>query len=287
MLDKRIQANPINHISITTGFLDGDDWPMHTHDFNELVIITDGHAMQCINEEKFFISAGDVFVIKGNDKHGFQDAKGLQIFNMGYPNDIFQPLESYLKKLPGFIRLFYAQPMYRKHVKFESNLHLNTKELMEINVILNLIQHEFLKAEDGKEILVPSYFFQIVVILARKFASLKVSLPRCASSLSKTAQYIENHYTEKIKLADLVAMASIPVNLFLKEFKDAFHTSPIQYIIELRIRKACSLLSQKDMSITQIATVVGFEDSNYFSRIFKDRIGLNPSDYRKIFIVNR
>jgi len=146
------------------------------------------------------------------------------------------------------------------------------------------LENEFKKPGAGCEIMVNTYFLQLAVLFSRKFSSYRFSLSRCVSSLSKAAEFIENHYAENITLNQLAKLADIPVNTLLKEFKAAFNTSPIHYIIELKIRKACELLMQEHRNITEISNIVGFSDSNYFSRLFKERIGLSPSEYRNTFL---
>ena len=57
--------------------------------------------------------------------------------------------------------------------------------------------------------------------------------------------------------------------------------SPISYINKIRIEKAAALFKNSDRSITEIAMEVGFDDSNYFSRIFKKQMGMSPREYKK------
>ena len=281
-LQKRVQLNSINQISISTGVSNGVDCPVHSHEFDELVMILDGNAIQQINDEKFLVSAGDVFVIKGNDIHGFRDTHNLDLFNIGYQSRVFSEHEYFLKEIPGYVPLFYLQPSYRKQSGFESRLHLNTKELMEIKILLNLLKEEYTKRTPGCEVIVRAYFSQLVVLFSRKYSKYDFSFSRCFSPILKAIHYIEKHYTDKITLEELAHEAGLKVNTFLNEFKRTFNASPINYILDLRIRKACELLLMQDQkSITLIANEVGFSDSNYFTRIFKEKVGCTPTHFRK------
>ena len=64
--------------------------------------------------------------------------------------------------------------------------------------------------------------------------------------------------------------------LFIKEF----HYSPMQYLMSVRLKHASYLLRFSDLSISEIAQQVGFEDSNYFSRCFRQNMNMTPSEYR-------
>jgi len=66
----------------------------------------------------------------------------------------------------------------------------------------------------------------------------------------------------------------------MRSFKEITGFSPTQYIIRLRLEKACHLLSTTTLPVTEIAFHVGFDDSNYFARQFHNVIGLSPSHYR-------
>lgn len=70
-------------------------------------------------------------------------------------------------------------------------------------------------------------------------------------------------------------------NQFLRAFNELIQTSPIDYVIRVRIQKACELLKRGDRTITDVAYDVGFRDSNYFSRIFKKITDCTPGEYRK------
>ena len=64
-------------------------------------------------------------------------------------------------------------------------------------------------------------------------------------------------------------------------FKEEFGISPISYQLNRRIEESCYLLQQTDMSLSQIARVLGFSSSSYFSQLFRKAKEMSPSEYRK------
>jgi len=66
---------------------------------------------------------------------------------------------------------------------------------------------------------------------------------------------------------------------FRKRFSACFHTTPKQYILDLRLRKAKQLLSDTPQTVTQVAEACGFSSLYYFCKIFKDRTGVTPSRF--------
>ncbi len=83
-----------------------------------------------------------------------------------------------------------------------------------------------------------------------------------------------------ITLEDMAHVACLSPNHFLRMFKQVFHQTPYQYIINRRLEYAQKLLLQTDRSITDICFAVGFESLGSFSWLFRRRIGISPTSYR-------
>ncbi len=92
--------------------------------------------------------------------------------------------------------------------------------------------------------------------------------------------YIHNHYAEKITSAHLANLCYMNESHFCRFFKKTFGKTPLSYINEYRIEKACERLRTTAKSITEIALSTGFEDINYFSRTFKKQKGISPTQFR-------
>ena len=93
--------------------------------------------------------------------------------------------------------------------------------------------------------------------------------------------YIEEHICEKITVEEISNNFRIPRHLLYAKFEYESGVSIQEYIIKKRIRKAQHLLSTTNLSVSQISAKVGYAEYNYFFRIFKERTGLTPLQYRK------
>ncbi len=96
-----------------------------------------------------------------------------------------------------------------------------------------------------------------------------------------SVRYINANYTSDIKIPDLAKMELLSVSYYKTLFKNAMGISPGQYIIQLRIDAACDLLTNSEFNIAQIASMLGFKDCYFFSRLFKKRMNQSPLKYRK------
>lgn len=83
-----------------------------------------------------------------------------------------------------------------------------------------------------------------------------------------------------LQLEQLAAEARLSVAHYCAMFKKQIGTTPIQLYSQLRIRRACELLSQTDLPVRAVADEVGFEDPFYFSRTFKKVMGMSPTAYK-------
>jgi len=148
--------------------------------------------------------------------------------------------------------------------------------------MLDIILAEYKQKSVGYASMIEAIFLQLVVMLSRLYAS-KIDETRGESvgRLALALTLIETNYHQPLSLDDLAGAAHLSTTHFLRLFKETFNLSPIQYLIRLRIAKACALLNDKTLTVSEIAVRVGFDDSNYFSRQFKQVIGVSPRVYRQ------
>ncbi|MBO5313469.1 MAG: helix-turn-helix domain-containing protein [Clostridia bacterium] len=100
-------------------------------------------------------------------------------------------------------------------------------------------------------------------------------------ALKDSIKYIHTNYTEKIQIPDLARMEGLSNSRFITLFSRETGKTPIEYILELRLSRACELLLSTDMEISLIGAASGYKDQYFFSKIFKKHIGLSPQQYRK------
>ena len=107
------------------------------------------------------------------------------------------------------------------------------------------------------------------------------------SPMRKAEQYIQENYIHHITLNDLSRVASSNKTTLTQMFKEAYGTTPLQYIIQVRLQKAKELLVSTNTSVSEISECVGFQSVHYFSRFFKEKEGYSPLEYRMHFRGNQ
>jgi len=256
--------------------------PMHFHDFDELVFILGGSAVHVVDDEEYPIIRGDVFVVRGDHKHGYTNEKNLHLANVLFQRDFFESLKVEFSSLPGFNALFVHEPFYRKKHKFKSKLHLNYQQLRKISQLLKAMIAEQNDEWLGSPALTEHTFILIVVNICRFFMEYKSPHPKALLRISTVIDFIDQNFDKQISNTLLANKANMSPDSFRYSFKKITGLSPIDYLIKLRIEKAADVMTQNNhIRVIDVAFKTGFENSAYFTKKFKEIIGMTPMTYIK------
>lgn len=253
----------------------------HHHDFDELVVIAEGHGIHCFNGKEYPVVAGDVFVIKRGDSHYFHHRDNMIHLNVMYDMTPLPLANPYLTHTPGFKALFTLEPILRQKNNVVTSLRLTSRQLETVRHLWRTMKHEEEQQLPGFEVILVSQFQDLAVFLSRIFMGLSSSRGRRLMSIENTITFMEEHYAQTITLQDLYNRANMSRPAFMRHFKDSTGISPINYLNNIRIEHAARLLRESTNTITDIAFEAGFHDSNYFSRAFKKVMKKTPREFRR------
>lgn len=97
----------------------------------------------------------------------------------------------------------------------------------------------------------------------------------------RATRYFNEHYNLPISIDDYAQSRHISACWFIRQFKHYTGITPMQYILSIRIANAQNLLETTSYTISEIASIVGYDNPLYFSRLFKKQLGVSPKEYRK------
>lgn len=103
---------------------------------------------------------------------------------------------------------------------------------------------------------------------------------RTAMVVKEAKKYIDNNYMDDISVEELVERYQLSLNHFNKIFKQFYGVSCKEYIITVRINMAKQYLSSPFLSVREAGAMAGYPDSNYFTKVFRKKIGVTPTEYR-------
>ena len=106
--------------------------------------------------------------------------------------------------------------------------------------------------------------------------------PNDRKFMDKLMELMENSLDNSdLVVDDLVKDMAVSRSVFFKKLKSLTGLAPVEFIKEVRINKAVQLIESGEFSITQIAYMVGINDPRYFSKCFKQKMGMTPTEYRE------
>ncbi len=143
--------------------------------------------------------------------------------------------------------------------------------LMPLEYIKNIIDSK----EDEK---LELWSNDIIVLITRKISEIKEK--QRSRTMLIAEKFILENYMQDISLNDISSHVAITSQYFSKLFKESYGKTFVEYLTDVRMKKAKSLLRVGNHPIKEICFLIGYKDPNYFSRLFKKYNGIKPSDYK-------
>ncbi len=253
----------------------------HNHEFCEIVVIIKGHGMHECNRNSSPIEAGDVMFIPPGLPHGYDKTEELELINI-----LYLPSRLGISGLDIASSEFYGMVISGK-IPSEKNLaapvvQLNEDELAETRRLCRALEKEHDECAYGHEFACQTLFMELLLLFSRIYERRK-NRKRAATQnrIGNVIAYLNRHYAEKISLESLAGKAGMSQRNMIRLFEIATGSTPVNYLLHLRVYQATIMLRTTSLSVSAIAEKCGFNDSNYFTRQFHRLTSSTPSSFRK------
>ena len=244
----------------------GGDWHSipHAHSYTELFYIIGGDGQFQIDDEQFPVRAHQLVIVNPSIIHTERsyEARPLEYIVLG--------IEGLEVSIPGSNEGRYCIYTFPAE-----------------NKVLNCMQsilREMQDRESEHQMVCHAYMDILVVQLMRNSGTTMTQVSDSSSTnrqCAATRHYIDSHYKEPLTLDQLAAEANVSKYYLAHAFKQTYGISPISYMIARRIQEGKRLLTETDMSLSQICGILGFSSASYFSQSFRRAEGISPAEYRK------
>lgn len=238
----------------------------HYHNLYEVYFLVKGNCRSFIDGRFFDMQEGDIALIPKEVPH--------KVIYSGEPTD---------RHLINFSDR-YIDAVFRNKLKplFEGGFYRPKKE--HIPVINNLFERfakEWKNNDEFSELTFKNFATELFLLMLRNPSeatpATEIDLP-----IEKTTQYIITNFKEDLTLNEMAKMAALSPSYYSRRFKSLTGFGFKEYLTIIRVKEAQDRLIHSDKSIVKIAYECGFNDSNYFSTVFKEVNGIPPLKYRKI-----
>lgn len=240
----------------------------HQHDGYQLIYMIKGQASFMVDDEIFRLTKGDLFYISPNLPHAIvsidEDPEAVVI---QFKNDI---LPTEIEHLPEFT---FVNIFIKKGVG----------GLAFRNVSYDILEGLIHAAGIGKV----TSLFHTLDYLGHNFANAEQLSKRIiqedgASVSARAHQYLLEHYKEEVKLSQIADYCHQQEAALCRTYKREAGMTLFQHLQFIRIESACTMLRNTSLSIAEVAYSCGFNTPSTFNRLFQEKMGMTPSEYRKI-----
>lgn len=252
-------------LNVSSSRYDGDWYSVpHTHNYTELFYIVSGKGQFLIQDQAFPVDVNNLVIINPNVTHTEHSLNA-------------QPLEYIVLGIDG-IELATTENSNGQFCI------LDHFESVEVSSCLHNILREMEYKNTGYEDVCQAYMEILIIRLMRHTAMTVQSEPQVLSRNRQCAavkRYIDLHFKETLTLEQLSKEAHIDKFYLSHAFKREYGVSPINYMISRRIDESKYLLVDTDLSLSQIAQLLGFSSLSYFSQVFRKALGISPMEFRR------
>ena len=258
-----------------------DDWFSipHAHPFTEFFYVIEGEGIFLAEDQEYELKKGDLVIINVSIKHTEKRLKDLNFayLVMGVDGIGLDEIELNLESENPYVE---SNIFIANFYEYEDDI---------INIFYQ-IKYELDHGLTFSDEIMRNYFNIFLMKLTRihKHVYLKAETKKSANKqLEYVKDYIDKHFIFDISLDDLSRMVYISKYYLVHEFKKYYGITPIDYLLKVRLENATFHLVNTDYTIKHISEQSGFTSQSYFNQIFRKKIGMTPSQYRKKYRVKQ
>ena len=251
------------------------DYPVHYHSDYEINLVMDTYGTRTVGDSEEEFNTLDLIMIGPNIPHAWKGevVEGNHVVTIQFSDKLLNfPI---LGK-----RLFSSI----KQLLIESQHGISFSEQIQL-----LMKDKILKLTKMQGFHTVLEFFSILyelsiadrrILVSNQYDTKDTVRTSKSRRIAKVCEYIDKNIEEPIRLGDVAQLVSMSESAFSHFFKKKTNCTFIDYVTNLRIARACQLLSETTYTVAEICYTCGFNNLSNFIRIFKKKKGSTPQEYR-------
>lgn len=152
--------------------------------------------------------------------------------------------------------------------------------LPEYSSLFRYMIRELQLCKPGYQELLACVLQQLLLLLQRE-AVQQASGQSAQEGIAQSVRYFHENYNRSIVIEEYAKNLHMSVSWFIRGFREYTGLTPAQYILRLRMANARSLLEETEYNVSEVSSIVGYDNALYFSRLFKKHYGQSPVFFRK------
>ncbi len=251
----------------------------HVHDYHQLLFFTSGEGSQRCDGWTIPLLAGDLLFVPIHTEHrlAFPPGKKSECYVLDFHGDLLSPA------LPGDKE---ALDVIDKMAWFHGKVPLSADGASRLRPIFDELLVEFQRKEPAYQAVLKMMLMRLLILIARDEEFHRQGIPICPSPsheqmVCEVIHYLDAAYMKAITVESVLEFCPLSRSHFHAVFKQTTGKTFVEYLTEIRLKKAKEQLLGTDLPIAEIATMVGFATSSYFGQLFRSTTGLSPGQYRE------
>lgn len=247
----------------------------HYHFNHEIYYLCSGTRKFFINDKVYTASGGDLLMIPKGEIHKttyFATDEEHERIAITFSDAMLQKLYMDISK-EQVLKAFYGY-----HITVPEDKRAYLEDLFQ------KMADEYALYDEYSRTMISQEISELILFILRqqKVEHAEKKVDASEHVMEEAAQFIAMHFEEEITLEDISDKYHMSTSYFSRKFKSETGFRFKEYVNALRLKEARILLTESDMSITEIALKCGYENSNYFGDVFKKIEGVSPRDYRRM-----
>lgn len=256
-------------------------YPVHVHEFVEILYITDGECQQTVNNLTYTARRGDLIFINKGSTHAFGSSGSYTYYNICFaPETVIQRVIDRENAL-DLLSLTALEEIQSEDAPI-GRLTFEGEERQWIEYLLKDMLAEYEAHLPERTAILESYMTVLIAKILRK-AHVSPSTKGVAFDgvWRALSEFIDENLTQKMTLEDLAQKCFYSPSYFSRIFKQKFGITLVDYLAKERAHLAADLLTSTTLSMEAIAEKCGFGNKSGLYRAFEKTYGCSPSEYRK------
>lgn len=284
----QISSSKGYHPNVTAHYFkewDGFYMACHTHSSMEIMYVISGECKVEVEMQELQMKKHQFIFIDSDVPHRLivEKNKPCRMLNLEFAltnmNRTFPTINELAEESDELQELLARNEAYHLLKDRNGVFHSLRNLVLELDNRMNEVRDNYL--------MVHILFTQLLLLIARNVADTKdQSIQLSNPYLKKVIEYLHENYDYDIKIEQLSTITHLHPNYLHRIFKESMGCTIIDYLTKIRMEKAKMLITQTDIPITEVASFIGMNSSQYFSKVFKKHIGITPSALRKRNIID-
>lgn len=247
---------------------------IHWHPEVQIYYFSQGNVEMYSNDGSAHMEQGDIYIVTPGQDHGVRVLSQEAIYF-----SVLFDLKAISADEEHFFQKEFVEPLATGKLEFSKVIHVTDEDYQQFcGPVQRLVEQH----ETKDKLTVYMAVMQICWALmhrSRPQNNAVIGNTREHDAVRQCADYMREHFSEKITLDQLAEMVNLHPNYLCTVFNKYSGCSPMTYLNKCRMRRARKLLRKSDLSITQVAEQCGFNSASFFSKRFKALMGTSPKEY--------